>query len=86
MTTSELIDKVSEKAGITKSAAKLAINATFSTIKDVVKADDSIRISDFGTFSKGFREARKGINPSTKAPIDIPAKDTLKLKASSNFF
>lgn len=86
MTTDQLITAVAEKSGITKASAKIAITAVFSTIKDVVKADDSIRISDFGTFSKGFREARKGINPATKQPIDIPAKDTLKVKASSNFF
>ena len=86
MTTDQLITVVAEKAGITKAAAKIAVSATFSTIKDVVKADDSIRISDFATFSKGYRDARKGINPATKQPIDIPGKDTLKVKASSNFF
>lgn len=86
MTTDQFITAVAEKAGITKAAAKIAINATFSTIKEEVKADGSIRINDFATFSKGYREARKGINPATKQPIDIPGKDTLKVKASINFF
>lgn len=86
MTNDQLTSIVAEKSGITKAVAKVAIAAAFNAIKDAVKADDSIRISDFATFSKGRREARKGINPATKQPIDIPAKDTLKVKASSNFF
>ena len=34
-------------------------------------------------FSVTERSARKGINPRTKAPIDIPAKKVVKFKAGS---
>lgn len=86
MTTDQLITAVAEKSGITKASAKLAIAAAFEQIKNTVKSGDTIRINDFGTFSKGHRAARQGVNPSTGAKIQIEAKDTLKVKASSNFF
>lgn len=86
MTTDQLITAVAEKAGITKASAKLAITSTFAAIKEDVKAGGSTRVVDFATFSKGHRAARQGVNPSTGAKIQIEAKDTLKVKASSNFF
>lgn len=86
MTTDQLITAVAEKAGITKASAKLAIASTFGVIKETVKSGDSIRINDFATFSKGRRAARQGVNPATGAKIQIAEKDTLKVKASSNFF
>ena len=86
MTTDQLITTVAEKAGITKASAKSAIAAVFKAIKEDVKAGNSTRVVDFGTFSKGHRAARQGVNPSTGAKIQIEAKDTLKVKASSTFF
>ena len=86
MTQEQLITAVAEKAGLTKAAAKLAIASTFAVIKEDVKAGNSTRVVDFATFSKGHRAARQGVNPSTGAKIQIEAKDTLKVKASSTFF
>lgn len=86
MTIGQLITIVAEKAGITKAAAKLAIASTFAAIKEDVKAGNSTRVVDFGTFSKGHRAARQGVNPSTGAKIQIEARDALKLKASKGFF
>ena len=45
----ELVDKVAEKAGITKKDAKTAIEATMEVIKDSVKDGAEIRLRGFGT-------------------------------------
>ena len=37
----------------------------------------------FGTFAVTERPAREGINPATKAKIQIPAKKVMKFKAGS---
>jgi DNA-binding protein HU-beta len=39
----------------------------------------------FGTFSSRFRSARVGLNPQTKEPLNIPAKNVPVFKAGKKF-
>ena len=52
-------------------------------IGEELKNDGKVVLVGFGTFSVTERSARKGINPRTKEPIDIPAKKVVKFKAGS---
>jgi DNA-binding protein HU-beta len=80
MNKTELISAVAEKSGLSKVDAKKALEATLEVIADEVKKGEKVVLIGFGTFSVAERGARKGINPQTKAVIDIPAKKSAKFK------
>ena len=83
MNKSELVSAVAEKSGLTKVDAKKALDAVLEAIGEELKNDGKVVLVGFGTFSVSERSARKGINPRTKEPIDIPAKKVVKFKAGS---
>jgi len=72
MTKGEFVDKLAEKGKITKKQASEAIELIFSTISDKLVAGGEISIPGFGKFSVATRKARTGLNPQTKATINIP--------------
>ena len=84
MNKTDLTAKIAEGAGLTKVDAKKALDATLDAITAAVKAGDKVALIGFGTFSVAKRPARKGINPSTKKPINIPAKSVVKFKAGAD--
>ena len=83
MNKTELIDKISAGAGITKAQAKSALEATTNALKEALIAGDKIQLVGFGTFSVNERPAREGINPATKEKIQIAAKKVAKFKAGA---
>lgn len=83
MNKTELIDKIAAGAGLSKTDAKKALDATTAAIKDALVAGDKIQLVGFGTFSVNERPAREGINPATKAKIQIAAKKVAKFKAGA---
>ncbi|MGN0029300.1 MAG: HU family DNA-binding protein [Marinilabiliaceae bacterium] len=85
MNKTQLIDKVAEKAEITKADAKKAVDALFEAVGDALQDanDGKVAILGFGTFSVSERGERIGRNPQTKQEITIPAKKVIKFKAGS---
>ncbi|MDD2475295.1 MAG: HU family DNA-binding protein [Dysgonamonadaceae bacterium] len=83
MNKSELVSAVAQKSGLTKVDAKKALDALLESISEELKNDGRVVLVGFGSFSVTERSARKGINPRTKEPIDIPAKKVVKFKAGS---
>lgn len=83
MNKTELIEKIAAGAGLSKTDAKKALDATTAAIKDALVEGDKIQLVGFGTFSVNERPAREGINPATKAKIQIAAKKVAKFKAGA---
>ena len=82
MTKSELIDKMANDAGISKTEATKALNSFIDGVtKALKKKDGKITLVGFGTFSKSRRKARKGRNPQTGEAIKIKASNAVKFKA-----
>jgi DNA-binding protein HU-beta len=81
MTKAELIDKIASVAGITKSDAAKALDATIDSIRIAMKKGQKVTLVGFGTFSVSKRKARKGRNPRTGAEIKIPATKVPKFTA-----
>ena len=81
MTKNELIAAVATAAGISKTAAGTAVDATFGAITNALKSGDSVQLVGFGTFSVADRAAREGRNPSTGATIQIAASKAPTFKA-----
>ena len=83
MKKTELIDRIAAGSDLSKAAAKKALDATTEAIKAALVAGDKVQLVGFGTFSVNERPARQGINPATKAKINIPAKKVAKFKAGA---
>lgn len=80
-----LVSAVQEILGndTTRKAAEEAVNAVVQAIKQSVQAGKSVQLVGFGTFSVATRKARVGVNPRTKAKLDIPASKSVKFKAGA---
>jgi len=83
MNKTEFINAVSEKADLSKVDARKAVDAFVETVTNELKAGGKVAILGFGSFSVTEKAARKGVNPKTKAAINIPAKKAVKFKAGS---
>ena len=80
MNKSELINAMAAESGLSKTDAKKALDAFISVVTNAMKEGDKVAVVGFGTFSVSERAGRTGINPSTKQPIEIPAKKVVKFK------
>lgn len=85
MNKTELIAAVAEKAAISKKDAEKAVSAVVDVVVDAVKAGDKVQVVGFGTFEARERAARVGINPQTKAQIQIAASKVPAFKAGKAF-
>ena len=83
MSKTELVEFVAAKAGLTKADAGRALDAVLEGIVDGLKKDGKVALVGFGTFSSKKRAAREGINPLTKQPMKIPAKNVVSFKAGA---
>ena len=83
MNKSELIDGMAEHAGITKAAAKKALQSFLGNVEGTLKDGGRVSLVGFGSWSVSKRNAREGRNPQTGKEIDIPAKKVVKFKAGS---
>ncbi len=84
MNKAELIAKIAEDAGITKTQANATIDAFVDAVTKTLKKGDKVTLVGFGTFSVSKRAARNGRNPQTGAVIKIKAKKVAKFKAGKD--
>ena len=82
MNKTQLIEAVAAQAGLTKVAAKAAVEATVDAIAAALKKGEATQLIGFGTFSVTKRAARTGVNPRTGEKVKIAAKKVVKFKAS----
>lgn len=81
MTKAQLIETMAADAGISKKAAREALDSLMEAIKASLKdTDGKIVIPGFGSFSKTKRKARNGINPRTGERITIKARNAVKFQ------
>jgi DNA-binding protein HU-beta len=83
MNKTEFISAVAEKSGLSKVDVKKAIEAFIDTVSAELKKGGKVALLGFGSFSVAEKSARKGVNPKTKEPIDIPARKVVKFKAGA---
>jgi DNA-binding protein HU-beta len=81
MNKGELITKISEDAGITKTQANSALDSFVEAVTKTLKGGGKVTMVGFGTFTVSKRKARKGRNPQTGAEINIKARRVARFKA-----
>jgi DNA-binding protein HU-beta len=84
MNKTDLIEGIAEDAGISKAAAKKALESFLGNVEKSLKNGDRISLVGFGSFSVSKRAAREGRNPQTGKTITIAAKKVVKFKAGSD--
>lgn len=82
MNKTDLVNEIAAKAGINKTQAKAALDATLESISQALANEDKVQLIGFGTFSIVDKPERQGINPATKEKITIPARKAVKFKAA----
>lgn len=68
--------------GLSKASAKGILKDVFGLICDELKAGRRIDIAGFGSFVVKETAPRKGHNPQTNQPVDIPASKKVSFKIS----
>lgn len=76
-----LISEIATKTDLSKKDVEMVIDGAVETITKALKKGDKVTITGFGTFKVSKRAAREGINPQTKAKIQIPAMTVPKFTA-----
>ncbi len=85
MNKAELIERMAETSGLTKADAERALNAFIESVTMSVNEGEKVTVAGLGTFERVSRAARTGINPQTKEPIQIAAKNAPKFKPAKAF-
>jgi DNA-binding protein HU-beta len=81
MNKAELIAKIAEDAGVTKTQANTALDSFVEAVTKTLKGGGKVTLVGFGTFTVSKRKARKGRNPQTGAEINIKARRVARFKA-----
>jgi DNA-binding protein HU-beta len=84
MNKTDLTNSMAENAGITKAAAKKALDGLLIDIEGALQKGNRVSLVGFGSWSVTRRAAREGRNPQTGGKIQIKAKNVVKFKAGSD--
>ncbi len=79
----ELIAKIAEEAGLTKTDADKAMAALQTVLVDSLSKGEAVKITGLMSVERTARAARKGRNPRTGEEIEIPAGFGVKISAGS---
>ena len=74
MTKADLINRISEKANITRVKAETVVNTIFDSMVEALLRDDRIEIRGFGSFVNRQYGAYQGRNPRTGEIINVGEK------------
>lgn len=83
MTTSEFLTKLAAETGMTKKKASETLDTFVGLVKDMLKAEDSLSLREFGKFAVVTRKARVCHNPKTGEKLNVPEKKVPVFKFSA---
>jgi len=82
MLRSELVTRLAEeRPHLPLKRVEQAVDVIFEEISAALERGDRVELRGFGAFSVRARDARKGRNPRTGEPVDVPAKKVPFFKA-----
>lgn len=76
-----LVDAIASKTDLSKKDVEAVIETLVEKITEEIRTGNKVTLTGFGTFKTSARAAREGINPQTKAKIQIPAMTVPKFTA-----
>jgi len=83
MSQKKIESRLAIELDVSEAKANTFFNACIEVLKDEISNlshGENLVIRNFGTYRVVHQKARGGRNPSTGAPLDVPAKNILKFK------
>ena len=74
MVKSDLIQKIRDRADLSRTHAEKVVDVFFDTISDTLSKGERVEIRGFGSFSVNNYKSYVGRNPKTGDQIHVPAK------------
>jgi DNA-binding protein HU-beta len=81
MNKQQIVARIAEDTGITKTSAAAAVDSLIQGITKSLRKGDSVSFVGFGTFKTASRKARTARNPQTGAAIKIPKRRVPRFSA-----
>ena len=81
MTKADLVEKISDKIGLTKKQTELVVNTILDSITNALANGQKVELRGFGSFRVRRRNPRLGRNPKSGAKVEVPAKQVPFFKA-----
>ena len=85
MTKHRLIDTLAAELKVSRRTAEEFLNSFVGVVERTVKSGEKVSVTGFGTFDRGKRAARRGVNPQTGAEIRIPEMPMPRFRAGKRF-
>lgn len=83
-TKADLAAAVHDALQVTKRDAAIVVDTVFEAMTKALAEGRELKIVGFGKFSKRTRAARKGRNPKTGAPVDIPERTVVVFRPGAD--
>jgi integration host factor subunit beta len=74
MTKAELVEEVARASELNKRDAEVIVETVFDSIIHALHKGEKVELRGFGSFRTRERGPRRGRNPKTGEPVDVPAK------------
>ena len=85
MTKQEFVDRVAQRASMSRREAGEAVDAVLDSITEVLRQGGEVNFTGFGKFSTQHRKERQGVNPRNPSQkVTIPAATVPKFSAGSS--
>ena len=81
----ELVDRVAERAHLSKRDAKESIDALIDIIVESLDKGVEVNLTNFGVFTPKVRKDREGTDPKTHERIKISGKKTVSFRLSKTY-
>ncbi len=81
MTKKDIVDKISNRAGIRQVVVKKIVQEVFNVIKESLLAGERIEIRNFGVFKVKIRKPKIGRNPRTGEVVPIKERKVIVFKS-----
>ena len=85
MTKADLVEKIVEKTGLTRTDVAVVVDSFLDSVKNAMKEGHNLEIRGFGTFKIKSRKARKARNPRTGEEVPVPDRKVPVFKPSNEF-
>lgn len=84
MTKQEFVDRVAQKANMSRREAGEAVDAVLETVTETLRSGGEVNFTGFGKFTTQHRKERQGVNPRNPSQkVTIPAATVPKFSAGS---
>ena len=84
VTFSHLVERIADEAKVSKNMARNVLKEMSSIIDGQLGDGSKVRISRLGIFKLKWQAAKKGRNPQTGEPIEIPSQNRVVFKPAAD--